>query len=77
MPTGGNYVGKQVRVKSLRVVGVVNNHIIAVTAIPTALSADDDIAAGGSHNRSSAGIGQVNAIVSVQALGLAAIGNRS
>ena len=53
-----------------------DNDIVAVTAVPPAFTADDDIAAGGSHNRRTARIGQINAVVSVQALGFAAAVNR-
>ena len=54
-----------------------DNDIVAVTAVPTAFTADDDIAAGGSHNRRAAMSAQVNAVVSVQALGLVTAINRS
>ena len=56
--------------------GMGDNQIVPVPAVPAAFSANDDIAAGGSHNWRSAGIGQVNAVISVQVLRFAASDNR-
>ncbi len=67
--TNGHDIATIVSIKSLSAVIVLDNHIIAVTAIPSAALTNDDLPGGGGHNRRPQARRQIYAVITVQTLG--------